>query len=99
MAKVDLGQVIDTTDMIFRDYAMTNGTVQPNVDTFTVLDIYLSGYLPYSVACWNTLANDHITYTPVLGADNACLVWVKNQSQSPLQYGGYCRIGYKKKEE
>lgn len=46
---------------------------------------------------WNNLANDYITYTPVIGGDNACLVWVKNHTQSPLEYGGYCRIGYKKK--
>lgn len=98
MAKVDLGQVIDTTDIIFKDYAITEGTVQPTAELFTTLNIFLSGYLPYSVACWNTFANDYITYTPVIGGDNACLVWVKNQSQSPLQYGGYCRIGYKKKE-
>lgn len=99
MNKIDLGQVIDTTDIIFRDYALTDGTIQANDEIFTTLNIYLTGYLPYSVACWNTLQNDYITYTPVIAGDNACLVWLKNHSQNPLNYGGYCRIGYKKKEE
>ena len=97
MSKIDLGQVIDATEIIFRDYEITGGTVNPSGDVFTHVNILLAGYLPYSVACWTTTNNDNLTYTAGISGDDVCTVWIKNRSQIALQYGGYCRIGYKKR--